>query len=155
MPLLISVTDQAPIHANSSSAESPLLSVKLAQACERWGYHRYWMAEHHNSGIFACPCPEILIGHIASQTERIKVGSGGVMLSHYSPYKVAEQFRMLALLYPDRVDLGIGRAPGGDVLARHWHTHISPPIAKPMRNRQKIYNTFCMAACRLITPMPA
>ena len=102
------------IHANSSSGESPLLSVKLAQACERWGYHRFWMAEHHNSGIFACPCPEILIGHIASQTSRIKVGTGGVMLSHYSPYKVAEQFRMLEVLYPGRVDLGVGRAPGGD-----------------------------------------
>ncbi|MCR8924264.1 MsnO8 family LLM class oxidoreductase [Dasania sp. GY-MA-18] len=117
MTLRISVTDQAPIHANSSSAESPLLSVKLAQACERWGYHRYWMAEHHNSGIFACPCPEILIAHIASQTQRIRVGTGGVMLSHYSPYKVAEQFRMLEALYPNRVDLGIGRAPGGDELA--------------------------------------
>lgn len=114
MSLRISVTDQSPIHANSSSGESPLLSVKLAQACERWGYHRFWMAEHHNSGIFACPCPEILIGHIASQTSRIKVGTGGVMLSHYSPYKVAEQFRMLEVLYPDRVDLGVGRAPGGD-----------------------------------------
>lgn len=117
MSLLISVTDQSPIHANSTSGESPLLSVKLAQECERWGYHRFWMAEHHNSGIFACPCPEILIGHIASQTERIKVGTGGVMLSHYSPYKVAEQFRMLEVLYPDRVDLGVGRAPGGDQLS--------------------------------------
>lgn len=117
MSLRISVTDQSPIHANSSSGESPLLSVKLAQACERWGYHRFWMAEHHNSGIFACPCPEILIGHIASQTSRIKVGTGGVMLSHYSPYKVAEQFRMLEVLYPGRVDLGVGRAPGGDQLA--------------------------------------
>lgn len=114
MSLRISVTDQSPIHANSSSGESPLLSVKLAQACERWGYHRFWMAEHHNSGIFACPCPEILIGHIASQTSSIKVGTGGVMLSHYSPYKVAEQFRMLEVLYPGRVDLGVGRAPGGD-----------------------------------------
>lgn len=114
MSLRLSVTDQSPIHANSTSGESPLLSVKLAQACERWGYHRFWMAEHHNSGIFACPCPEILIGHIASQTSRIKVGTGGVMLSHYSPYKVAEQFRMLEVLYPNRVDLGVGRAPGGD-----------------------------------------
>ncbi len=117
MSLLISVTDQSPIHANSSSGESPLLSVQLAQACEKWGYHRFWMAEHHNSGIFACPCPEILIGHIASQTNHIKVGTGGVMLSHYSPYKVAEQFRMLEVLYPDRVDLGVGRAPGGDQLS--------------------------------------
>lgn len=117
MSLLISVTDQSPIHANSSSGESPLLSVKLAQACERWGYHRFWMAEHHNSGIFACPCPEILIGHIASQTKRINVGTGGVMLSHYSPYKVAEQFRMLEVLYPGRVDLGVGRAPGGDQIS--------------------------------------
>lgn len=117
MSFHISVTDQSPIHANSTSGESPLLSVKLAQACERWGYHRFWMAEHHNSGIFACPCPEILIGNIANKTERIKVGTGGVMLSHYSPYKVAEQFRMLEVLHPGRVDLGIGRAPGGDQLA--------------------------------------
>ncbi|MEY8213062.1 MAG: LLM class flavin-dependent oxidoreductase [Colwellia sp.] len=117
MSFLISVTDQSPVHANSTSGESPLLSVKLAQQCERWGYHRFWMAEHHNSGIFACPCPEILIGHIASQTNHIKVGAGGVMLSHYSPYKVAEQFRMLEVLYPGRVDLGVGRAPGGDQLS--------------------------------------
>ena len=87
MSLLISVTDQSPIHANSSSGESPLLSVKLAQECERWGYHRFWMAEHHNSGIFACPCPEILIAHIASQTDHIKVGTGGLCFLITAPIK--------------------------------------------------------------------
>lgn len=89
-------------------------TVELAQACERWGYHRYWLAEHHASRGLAGSTPEVLAAHVAARTSRIRVGSGGVMLSHYSALKVAENFRMLETLYPGRIDLGIGRAPGSD-----------------------------------------
>lgn len=89
-------------------------TIALAEATDRLGYRRYWLAEHHNSGGLASATPEILIGQIAARTRDIRVGSGGVMLSHYSPLKVAETFRMLEALYPGRVDLGIGRAPGSD-----------------------------------------
>jgi luciferase family oxidoreductase group 1 len=117
MNLKLSVVDQSPIHMNGPATDAPHFSTRLATACEKWGYYRYWIAEHHNTPSYASPCPEILIAHIVNATKTIRVGSGGVMLSHYSPYKVAEVFRMLAVLYPDRIDLGIGRAPGGDPLA--------------------------------------
>lgn len=113
----LTVVDQSPVQAIPSNISPVAISIDLARACDQLGYHRYWLAEHHNSINFAGPCPEILISHIASVTERIRVGSGGVMLTHYSSYKVAEQFRMLETLYPGRIDLGVGRAPGGDPLA--------------------------------------
>mgnify|MGYP003347090155 CR=1 FL=1 len=91
-------------------------SIDLAQSAEALGYARYWVAEHHASRMLACASPEALIGPIAAATSRIRVGSGGVMLPHYSPLKVAETFGMLAALYPSRIDLGIGRAPGSDPL---------------------------------------
>ncbi|MBT5072893.1 MAG: MsnO8 family LLM class oxidoreductase [Kordiimonadaceae bacterium] len=116
----LTVVDQSPIQLGSKDKRpAPQLSVELAKNCEKWGYSRYWLAEHHNANYFSGPSPETLISHIASQTNTIRVGSGGVMLSHYSPYMVAEQFRLLATLFPDRIDLGIGRAPGGDQLASH------------------------------------
>jgi luciferase family oxidoreductase group 1 len=117
MKFKLSVVDQLPVHAGSDGAGATQHATRLAKACDLLGYQRYWIAEHHNTPSYASPCPEILIAHIASVTERIRVGSGGVMLSHYSPYKVAEIFKMLATLYPGRIDLGIGRAPGGDELA--------------------------------------
>ena len=117
MNLKLSVVDQLPIHAGGDGAGATKHATRLAQACDQLGYYRYWIAEHHNTPSYASPCPEILIAHVASVTKQIRVGSGGVMLSHYSPYKVAEVFKMLATLYPDRIDLGIGRAPGGDDLA--------------------------------------
>jgi luciferase family oxidoreductase group 1 len=86
-------------------------------ACDTLGYHRYWLAEHHNSIQFAGPAPEILLTRIASATRHLRVGSGGVMLTHYSPYKVAETFALLGSLFPERIDLGIGRAPGGSHLS--------------------------------------
>ena len=89
-------------------------TLELAQAAERLGYHRYWVAEHHATPGLAGSCPEVLIGQIAARTGRIRVGSGGVMLSHYSALKVAETFRMLETLFPGRIDLGVGRAPGSD-----------------------------------------
>jgi luciferase family oxidoreductase group 1 len=91
-------------------------SIDLAQTAERLGYTRYWVAEHHASRMLACASPEALIGPLGAATTRIRIGSGGVMLPHYSPLKVAETFRMLAALYPDRIDLGLGRAPGSDPL---------------------------------------
>ncbi|MDO6683716.1 MULTISPECIES: MsnO8 family LLM class oxidoreductase [unclassified Oceanobacter] len=117
MNIKLSVVDQSPVHGSHSLRAAPGLTLELARLCDELGYHRYWVAEHHDSMHFANPCPEILVATIAAQTQRIRVGSGGVMLSHYSPLKVAECFRMLATLHPDRIDLGIGRAPGGSSLS--------------------------------------
>jgi len=89
-------------------------TIDLAQAAERFGYHRYWLAEHHASPALAGVSPEVLIGPVALATERIRVGSGGIMLPHYSPFKVAETFRLLGAMAPGRIDLGLGRAPGSD-----------------------------------------
>lgn len=112
----LSILDQSPIPSNCTATEALHATLELAQAAERWGYHRYWLAEHHGLLGLADPCPEILLTHIASRTEKIRVGTGGIMLPYYSPFKIAEQFRMLCALFPDRIDLGVGRAPGGDRL---------------------------------------
>ena len=113
-PLRLSVLDQAPISAGSSGAEALHDSVRLARLTDALGYHRYWVAEHHGTPMLACASPEALIGPIAAATTRLRVGSGGVMLPHYSPLKVAETFSMLSGLFPGRIDLGLGRAPGTD-----------------------------------------
>ncbi len=110
----LSVLDQSPIRSGGTAAEAIHETLELAQAAERLGYHRYWLAEHHSSRGVAGSAPEILIGQVAARTAHIRVGAGGVMLSHYSPLKVAESFRMLETLFPGRIDLGIGRAPGSD-----------------------------------------
>jgi luciferase family oxidoreductase group 1 len=112
----LGVVDQSPIRKGGSAAQALTESVSLAQIAEKLGYERYWVAEHHNSGGYAGTAPEILIGQIASKTTTIKVGSGGVMLSHYSAFKVAEVFRLLDAFYPKRIEIGIGRAPGSDQL---------------------------------------
>ena len=114
MPLKLSVLDQSPIRSGATAADALAETVTLAQAAERFGYTRYWLAEHHGSDGFAGSAPEIMITRVAAATSHIRVGSGGVMLSHYSPLKVAEVFRLLETLYPGRIDLGIGRAPGSD-----------------------------------------
>ena len=110
----LSVLDQSPIGAGEDAATAVAHTIALARRCEELGYHRYWLAEHHASQSLACASPEILITRVANETSRIRVGSGGVMLSHYSPFKVAENFRMLEVMYPGRIDLGVGRAPGSD-----------------------------------------
>jgi len=110
----LSVLDQSPIISGHTPAQAIHETIKLAQAAEQLGYYRYWLAEHHAIAALADPCPEILVTRVAAATSKIRVGTGGVLLPHYSPLKVAEQFRMLEALYPQRVDLGIGRAPGGD-----------------------------------------
>jgi luciferase family oxidoreductase group 1 len=110
----LGILDQSPIRADATPAQALGDSIELARAAERLGYHRYWLAEHHSSPGLAGAAPEILIARIAAATSRLRIGSGGVMLNHYSPLKVAEQFRMLEALYPGRIDLGLGRAPGAD-----------------------------------------
>jgi luciferase family oxidoreductase group 1 len=113
---LLSVLDQSPISEGSTGGDALRNSIDLAQLAESAGYHRYWIAEHHATPMLASPSPEALIGPIAALTSTIRVGSGGVMLPHYSPLKVAETFSMLAGLFPGRIDLGIGRAAGTDPL---------------------------------------
>jgi luciferase family oxidoreductase group 1 len=114
MPLRLSVLDQSPISEGSSGARALHNSLDLARLADRLGYQRYWVAEHHGGPMLAGPSPEALIGPLAAATERIRVGSGGVMLPYYSPLKVAETFSVLAALFPGRIDLGLGRAPGSD-----------------------------------------
>ena len=109
----ISILDKSPIAENETAADALARTLALAQQAENLGYHRFWIAEHHNTPHLASPSPELLIAWILGQTTRIRVGSGGVMLQHYSPYKVAENFNVLAALAPGRVDLGVGKAPGG------------------------------------------
>jgi luciferase family oxidoreductase group 1 len=110
----LSVLDLVPVRDGSSASEALAESVELAQAAERLGYVRYWFAEHHGMAGIASSVPEILIEHIASATERIRVGSGGIMLPNHAPLRVAEAFHTLEALHPGRIDLGIGRAPGTD-----------------------------------------
>jgi luciferase family oxidoreductase group 1 len=112
--LQLSVVDQSPVREGGTAAEALQETIALAVATEKLGYGRYWVAEHHNVANYASTSPEILIGQIAASTRTMRVGSGGVMLTHYSSFKVAENFRMLETLYPGRIDLGIGRAPGSD-----------------------------------------
>ncbi|HVP03446.1 MAG TPA: LLM class flavin-dependent oxidoreductase [Solirubrobacteraceae bacterium] len=110
----LSVLDQSPVAAGSTGAQALANTLDLARLADRLGYHRYWVAEHHGGPMLAGPSPEALIGPIAAATDRLRVGSGGVMLPHYSPFKVAETFSVLAGLFPGRIDLGIGRAAGTD-----------------------------------------
>lgn len=112
----VSVLDLSPVLASGGEAQAVRDSVELARAADRFGYHRYWLAEHHGGRMLASSSPEILIDRIASATERMRVGSGGIMLPNHTPLHVAEQFKVLAALHPGRIDLGIGRAPGTDQL---------------------------------------
>ncbi|HBR7306921.1 TPA: LLM class flavin-dependent oxidoreductase [Klebsiella aerogenes] len=117
MSYRISILDKSPLAPDETAAQALARTLTLAQQAERWGYHRFWIAEHHNAEQLASPSPELLIAWILGQTRQIRVGSGGVMLQHYSPYKVAENFNLLASIAPGRVDLGVGKAPGGLPLA--------------------------------------
>ncbi len=112
--MILSVLDQSPIRTNATPDVSIRESIALAQACEGFGYHRYWLSEHHSSGSVAGSAPEVLAAAIAATTSRIRVGAAGIMLPHYSALKVAEQFRVLEAIAPGRIDLGLGRAPGSD-----------------------------------------
>jgi luciferase family oxidoreductase group 1 len=114
-----SVLDQSPASAGSTQDVAIRESLRLAGCCDVLGYHRFWVSEHHNSASIVGTAPEILIAAIAATTARIRVGSAGVMLPHYSALKVAEQFRVLEAIAPGRIDLGVGRAPGSDALTAH------------------------------------
>ncbi len=131
MSLRLSVLDQSPVSAGFTAADALRNTLELARLADRLGYERYWIAEHHATETLASPAPEILLARLGAETQHLRIGSGGVMLPHYSPLKVAEQFRVLHALYPDRVDLGVGRAPGGSPL-----------------------ETFALRRERLDTPMP-
>lgn len=110
----LSVLDQSPVRSGSTAYHSLQETIQLARLTDKLGYYRYWVAEHHASDALAGCSPEVLLGRLGVETSNIRIGSGGVMLPHYSPYKVAENFKMLQTLYPGRIDLGIGRAPGTD-----------------------------------------
>jgi hypothetical protein len=110
----ISVLDLAPITEGSDRRRSFRNSLDLAQHAERWGYHRFWLAEHHGMPGIASAATSVLIGHVAGGTSTIRVGAGGIMLPNHSPLVIAEQFGTLEALYPGRIDLGLGRAPGSD-----------------------------------------
>ncbi|MGC3979212.1 MAG: LLM class flavin-dependent oxidoreductase [Paludibacteraceae bacterium] len=116
MPLQLSILDQMPVRRKSNAVESLQESVALVQLAEKSGYTRYWLSEHHNTLSLAAAAPEIMIARLAAVTYTIRIGSGGIMLPNHSTLKVAENFRLLEALYPNRIDLGIGRAPGGDRL---------------------------------------
>lgn len=125
-----SVLDLAPVIEGGTAAQSLANSLSLAQATEEWGYKRYWIAEHHNIPGIASSATSVVIGHIAAGTQSIRVGAGGIMLPNHSPLVVAEQFGTLASLFPDRIDLGLGRAPGTDqvtwqALRRHATTDVN------------------------------
>ena len=111
--LRLSVLDQSPVPAGSTPSHALQNSITLARHVDSLGYHRFWMSEHHSMDTLACTAPEILLARIGAETSRIRIGSGGIMLPHYTALKVAETFATLEALYPNRVDLGIGRAPGG------------------------------------------
>jgi luciferase family oxidoreductase group 1 len=112
--LAVSVLDLVGMRTGERAGSAIARSVELAQHVEQWGYKRYWLAEHHSIAGLACSATSVLIGHVASATKTIRVGSGGVMLPNHAPLVVAEQFGTLEALYPGRIDLGLGRAPGGD-----------------------------------------
>lgn len=112
----LSVLDLSPVASGSTSRDALQKTLDLAQLADALGYTRYWLAEHHNTPLIASSTPEVMIGHVASVTRRIRVGSGGVMLPNHAPLHVAEAFRVLEALHPGRIDLGLGRAPGTDTL---------------------------------------
>ncbi|WLR52659.1 LLM class flavin-dependent oxidoreductase [Bacillus tianshenii] len=109
----ISILDQCPVSKGATYKDAYNATIALAKAADSWGFTRYWLAEHHSMDTLSCPSPEIFLAHLGAVTENIRIGSGGILLPYYKPYKVAENFHLLETLYPARIDLGIGRAPGG------------------------------------------
>ena len=124
-----SILDLAPVPEGATPGDALRRSLELAQHAERWGYSRFWLAEHHNMIGIASAATAVVIGYVAGGTERIRVGSGGIMLPNHSPLVIAEQFGTLAALYPGRIDLGLGRAPGTD------QRTLARAAARPRRRR--------------------
>jgi luciferase family oxidoreductase group 1 len=118
MAILLNILDYSPIDEGANARQALLATTDLAKSAEELGYHRFWVAEHHHVLSVAGSSPEMLMMHLATSTKRMRIGSGGVMLPHYSAYKVAENFRMLEALHPNRIDLGIGRSPSYQIVNR-------------------------------------
>jgi luciferase family oxidoreductase group 1 len=110
----LSILDQSPVIGGRDARRAILETLALARRAEALGYYRYWLAEHHAIAALADPCPEVLVARLGAETSRLRIGTGGVLLPYYSAFRTAEAFRMLEALYPGRIDLGVGRAPGGD-----------------------------------------
>lgn len=145
MSLTLSILDQSPINAPETATDALQHTITLATSAEAWGYHRFWVSEHHGSERVMGSAPEVLIAHLLAKTTRIRLGSGGVMLQHYSPYKVAENFNVLATLAPGRVDLGIGRGPGGlprstQALQQEMREQATPFADKLLQLEQFLHN---------------
>lgn len=131
MSYKLSLLDKSPVETGQTTTEALQTSVRLATRAEALGYHRYWVAEHHNMAGLASSAPEALIAYLLARTSQIRIGSGGVMLQHYSAYKVAETFNLLASLAPGRVDLGVGKAPGGFPISTNALQAAIDPERKP------------------------
>lgn len=142
--LKLSVLDQSIVRKGGSATDALKETIETAKLAERWGYHRFWVSEHHNSEMIAGSAPEILMVKLADETSRIRVGSGGVMLPNHSAYKVAENFRLLEALFPGRIDLGMGRAPGGDRISASLlnpsNTFSEESYLKQLEHLQAFFN---------------
>jgi luciferase family oxidoreductase group 1 len=133
----LSILDQSIVNDSIPQSQAIVESIETAKHCEQLGYYRYWVSEHHNSPSVAGTAPEILVSAIAASTQKIRVGSAGVLLHFYSPYKVAEQFSVIESFAPDRIDLGVGRAPGADGLsARALNENFDPSSDYKMKIRE-------------------
>lgn len=131
MSYALSVMDKSPVLREETPSQALQRTVALVRRAEALGYHRFWVAEHHNTPELASSSPEVLLAHLAARTDSIRIGSGGVMLQHYSPYKVAENFNLLQVLAPGRIDIGIGKAPGGLPLSTRALQAGRDPVRKP------------------------
>ncbi len=159
MTYLLSLLDKAPIEEGANAAEALVAAVKLATAAEELGYHRFWVAEHHSMSNLASSAPEVLIAHLLARTRSIRIGSGGVMLQHYSAYKVAETFNVLSSLAPGRVDLGVGKAPGGfPYSTRALQVAIDPALKPSFADQLSDLNAYLAFETRedraAATPIP-
>jgi luciferase family oxidoreductase group 1 len=156
MDYRLSLLDKSPLQRGEEAKDALARTVALAQQAERSGFHRFWLAEHHGMRGLASSAPEVLIAYVLARTSRIRVGSGGVMLQHYSPYKVAETFNLLATLAPGRVDLGVGKAPGGfphSTRALQWGQ--DPALAPGFSERLAALDAFLLRRSDAVaTPIP-
>lgn len=142
--LRLSVLDLIPVRSGQTTSEALRATVQLAQAAEASGMHRYWVAEHHNMPAVASTNPPVLIAMLAGATSRMRIGSGGVMLPNHAPLVIAEQFALLEAAYPDRIDLGIGRAPGSDPVTSYALRHNGPETADANRFDEVVDNVLAM-----------
>ncbi len=149
MSYRISILDKSPLAAGETAAQALTRTLTLAQQAEAWGYHRFWIAEHHNTDQLASPSPEVVIAWILGQTRQIRVGSGGVMLQHYSPYKVAENFNLLASIAPGRVDLASEKRRAA---CRWQRGRCSRGLIRRRRGLLPIASPSWITGCR--SPMP-